>query len=83
MRITKKREYLILRSGNRPSLDWLSLKEEQVGRHCSHRATQCHGWADVQELIDGINRSGGHSLDMEKLEGSAGCISEETTGLGC
>lgn len=27
-----------------------------------------HGWADVQELIDGINRSGGHSLDMELLE---------------
>ncbi len=27
-----------------------------------------HGWADVQDLIDGINRSGGHSLDMEKLE---------------
>ena len=27
-----------------------------------------HGWADVQDLIDGINRSGGHFLDMEKLE---------------
>ena len=27
-----------------------------------------HGWADVQDLIDGINRSGGHSLDMIKLE---------------
>ena len=27
-----------------------------------------HGWADVQELIDGLNRSGGHSLDREKLE---------------
>ena len=27
-----------------------------------------HGWADVQELIDGINHSGGHSLDMELLE---------------
>ena len=27
-----------------------------------------HGWADVQELIAGINRSGGHSLDMETLE---------------
>lgn len=27
-----------------------------------------HGWADVQELIDGINRSGGHFLDMEILE---------------
>ena len=27
-----------------------------------------HGWADVQELIDGINRSEGHTLDMELLE---------------
>ena len=27
-----------------------------------------HGWADVQDLIDGINRSGGHFLDTEKLE---------------
>ena len=27
-----------------------------------------HGWADVQELIDGINRSSGHILDMELLE---------------
>jgi len=27
-----------------------------------------HGWADVQEMIRGINASGGHSLDMERLE---------------
>ena len=27
-----------------------------------------HGWADVRELIDGINRSEGHTLDMEILE---------------
>ena len=27
-----------------------------------------HGWADVQELIAGINRSGGRTLDMETLE---------------
>ena len=27
-----------------------------------------HGWADVQELIAGVNRSGGHALDMELLE---------------
>ena len=27
-----------------------------------------HGWADVQELISGVNSSGGHSLDMEMLE---------------
>ena len=27
-----------------------------------------HGWADVQDLIDGISRKGGHYLDMETLE---------------
>ena len=27
-----------------------------------------HGWADVQELINGINSSGGHHLDMDGLE---------------
>ena len=27
-----------------------------------------HGWADVRELIDGINRSSGHTLDLELLE---------------
>ena len=27
-----------------------------------------HGWADVQELISGINNSEGHTLDMETLE---------------
>jgi len=27
-----------------------------------------HGWADVEELIDGINRSDGHALDREMLE---------------
>ena len=26
------------------------------------------GWADAQELIDGINRSNGHTLNMELLE---------------
>ena len=26
-----------------------------------------HGWADVQELINGINSSGGHHLDMEEI----------------
>lgn len=29
-----------------------------------------HGWANVQELIDGINRSDDYILDMEKLEES-------------
>ena len=27
-----------------------------------------HGWADVRELIDGVNKAGGHSLDVETLE---------------
>ena len=27
-----------------------------------------HGWADVQELIDGVNQSEGHTLDREILE---------------
>jgi putative RNA 2'-phosphotransferase len=27
-----------------------------------------HGWADVQELIDGVNASGSHHLDMELLQ---------------
>ena len=27
-----------------------------------------HGWADVQELIEGINRTGGHAIDLEMLE---------------
>ena len=27
-----------------------------------------HGWANVQELIDGINASGGHHLDEKLLE---------------
>ena len=27
-----------------------------------------HGWADVQELIDGINASGSDHLDMDQLE---------------
>ena len=27
-----------------------------------------HGWADVRKLIDGINQSEGHTLDMDILE---------------
>ena len=27
-----------------------------------------HGWADVRDLIEGINRSGGHFIDRESLE---------------
>lgn len=49
---TSKFIALILR--NRPETIGISLDE--------------HGWADVQEMIDGINRTGRHALDMEKLE---------------
>ena len=28
----------------------------------------CNGWADVGELIEGINRTDGYSIDMETLE---------------
>ena len=52
MRSTSKYISLILR--HRPEAIGISLDE--------------HGWADVQELISGINRSGGHSLSMESLE---------------
>lgn len=52
MRNTSKFISLILR--HRPEVIGISLDE--------------HGWANVQELIDGINRAGGHVLDMEKLE---------------
>ena len=27
-----------------------------------------HGWADVREMIDGVNKSGKHTLNMEMLE---------------
>ena len=49
---TSKFISLILR--HRPEVIGISLDE--------------HGWANVQELINGINRAGGHVLDMEKLE---------------
>lgn len=52
MRSTSKYISLILR--HRPEAIGISLDE--------------HGWADVQELISGINRSGGHTLSMESLE---------------
>ena len=52
MKNTSKFISLILR--HRPEVIGISLDE--------------HGWADVQDLIEGINNSGGHSLDMERLE---------------
>ena len=53
-------------------------KKEKTSRFISmilrHRpeavgiSLDAHGWADVQALISGINRSGGHTIDMEILE---------------
>ena len=52
IRNTSKFISLILR--HRPETIGISLDE--------------HGWADVQELIDGVNQTGGHFLDMDTLE---------------
>lgn len=52
MRNTSKFISLILR--HKPEVIGISLDE--------------HGWADVRELIEGINRSEGHLLDTETLE---------------
>ena len=52
MRNTSKFISLILR--HNPQVIGISLDE--------------HGWADVQDLIEGINRTEGHSLDMDTLE---------------
>ena len=52
MRNTNKFISLILR--HNPQVIGISLDE--------------HGWADVKELIDGINRTEGHSLDMDTLD---------------
>lgn len=55
------------RNGLRSTSKYISLilrhKPEAIGISLDE-----HGWADVQELISGINRSGGHSLSMESLE---------------
>ena len=52
MRNTGKFLSLILR--HRPEVIGITLDE--------------HGWANVQELIDGLNQSEGHHLDMDALE---------------
>ncbi len=52
MKSTSKFISLILR--HKPETIGISLDE--------------HGWADVQELIEGINALGGHHLDRELLE---------------
>lgn len=52
MRNTSKFISLILR--HKPEVIGISLDE--------------HGWADVEDLIAGVNRSEGHFLDMDTLE---------------
>ena len=52
MRNTSKFISLILR--HKPEVIGISLDE--------------HGWADVQDLIDGVNRAGGHFLNKKILE---------------
>ena len=52
MKNTSKFISMILR--HRPGIIGITLDE--------------HGWADVQELISGVNNSDGHTLDMETLE---------------
>ena len=52
MRNTSKFISLILR--HKPETIGISLDE--------------HGWADVRDLIEGVNRTEGHNLDMETLE---------------
>ena len=52
MKNTSKFISLILR--HKPEVIGISLDE--------------HGWADVEELLNGVNRSEGHFLDMEALE---------------
>ena len=52
MKNTSKFISMILR--HRPGIIGITLDE--------------HGWADVQELISGVNDSEGHTLDMETLE---------------
>lgn len=55
------------RNGLRSTSKYISLilrhKPEAIGISLDE-----HGWADVQELISGINRSGKHSLSMEFLD---------------
>ena len=38
-----------------------------------------HGWADVRELIDGINQSEGHTLDIESSKKLSGLTRSSDT----
>ena len=44
------------------------MKHGRPGSRKKNTSKFEHGWANVQELIDGVNRTGAHWLDMETLE---------------
>lgn len=54
MNLTKTSKFIALILRHKPETIGISLDE--------------HGWADVHELIDGINATGKHQIDMEMLE---------------
>ena len=54
MQIIKTSKFIALILRHKPETIGIALDE--------------HGWANVQELIDGINASGKHHLDMDLLE---------------
>lgn len=54
MRSNKTSQFIALILRHKPETIGITLDE--------------HGWANVQELIDGINATGKHHLDMELLE---------------
>ena len=51
MNLTKTSKFIALILRHKPETIGISLDE--------------HGWADVHELIDGINETGNHHIDME------------------
>lgn len=53
-RLTKTSKFISMILRHKPEAISISLDE--------------HGWADVQELIDGVNKCAGHHLDREILE---------------
>ena len=54
MNLTKTSKFIALILRHKPETIGISLDE--------------HGWADVHELIDGINATGKHRIDMTSLE---------------
>ena len=54
MNLTKTSKFIALILRHKPETIGISLDE--------------HGWADVQDLIDGINATGKHHIDMRDLE---------------